>query len=162
MTEPRRRKHIRLPLEAYGVPGLVWHVTSNTHDRKPVFADPDWAEKIIESITFQCSRNGADLLTYCVMPDHVHLAIQINGTNLITILKRFKSWTGHLWKDRTGESPLWQESFYDHGVRRCENMDDLVRYVTENPVRTGLVEHWRDYPWTGGSLVAGGQRAPKS
>jgi hypothetical protein len=37
--------------------------------------------------------------------------------------------------------------------KRTENMDELVKYVVENPYRAGLVSDWQNYPWIGGSLL---------
>ena len=108
---------------------------------------------VIESLRFQCQKARADLLVYCVMPDHVHLVVTVGEGDLISILHDFKSYTGHIWKRRTGNRHLWQESFHDHGVRRSENMDELVKYVVENPQRAGLASDWSAYPWTGGTLI---------
>jgi putative transposase len=147
------RKRIRLDAESYAVPGTVWHVSTNTLDRIPAFRDQDMAAIVAESFRFQCTKANANLLLYCVMPDHVHVVVAIGQSNLISIMKNFKSYTGHIWKHRTGNKQLWQESFYDHGVRQSEKMDDLVKYVIENPQVEGLVADWRDYPWIGGTLI---------
>jgi predicted NAD/FAD-dependent oxidoreductase len=48
---------------------------------------------------------------------------------------------------------LWQRSFYDHGIRKIENMNELVNYLLQNPVRKHLVAQWSDYVWMGGSHV---------
>jgi REP element-mobilizing transposase RayT len=154
MNRPvRPRKRIRLDLATYAVPGLVWHVTVATRNRQPVLADPWIAETVIESIRFQCTKAKADLLIYCVMPEHVHLVIGIGEQgDLISILHDFKSYTTNQWRKRTSQDTFWQESFYDHGVRRSERMDDLIAYVAANPVDAGLISDWQDYPWIGGSL----------
>jgi REP element-mobilizing transposase RayT len=151
-TRPQR-KRIRLDLATYGASGTVWHVSTSTANRIPAFLDPDMAAIVIESLEFQCAKAKADLLLYCVMPDHVHLVVTIGERDLISILHDFKSYTGHVWKRRTGKTPLWQESFHDHGVRRSEKMDELVKYVVENPQRAGLVNDWTRYPWIGGTLI---------
>jgi len=153
MTGRPIRKRIRLDHAAYAIPGSVWHVSTNTVNRIPAFRDAEMAAIVVESISFQCAKGNADLLLYCVMSDHVHLVVSIGEQDLITILQRFKSYTGHVWMKRTGRKPLWQESFHDHGVRRTENMDELIKYVIENPQEAGLVSDWQDYPWIGGSLL---------
>ena len=150
------RKRIRLDLETYAVPGTVWHVSTTTVGRMPAFDNPEMAAIAAESLRFQCTKANADLLVYCVMPDHVHLVVTITERDLISILHDFKSYTGHVWKRRTGQKRLWQESFHDHGVRRSESMDDLVKYVVENPQEAGLVSDWREYPWIGGNLLDAG------
>jgi hypothetical protein len=34
-------------------------------------------------------------------------------------------------------------------LREDDNLRAIVRYVLENPVRSGLVRQAREYPWTG-------------
>jgi REP element-mobilizing transposase RayT len=112
------------------------------------------AEAVVDALQFQFAKASANLLVYCVMPDHMHAVIAIEETDLIAIMRDVKSWTTRIWTKRTGERRLWQESFHDHGVRRSENTEELVKYVTENPQRAGLVAHWQEYPWLGGTLLA--------
>ena len=141
-------------MPTYAVPGTVWHVSIGVDHRAPVLTDPDLADAIVESIEFQCTKTNSDLLLYCVMPDHLHLVIAIGeGGDLVAIVRDFKSYTTTFWRKRSGQSVLWQDSFYDHGVRKSERMDDLVAYVVENPVKAGIVQDWRDYQWIGGRLV---------
>jgi len=33
-------------------------------------------------------------------------------------------------------------------VRDGEELQRILRYVVNNPVKAGLVEHWRDWTWT--------------
>jgi putative transposase len=147
------QKRLRLDLNHYAVPGSVWHVSTPTLHRRPVFADPVMAAAVVDSVRFQCTKAGADLLLYCVMPDHLHVVVTINDIDLIAIMRDVKSWTTRMWRQRTGQKHLWQVSFHDHGVRRSERMDELVKYVVENPQKAGLVLDWRDYQWLGGVLV---------
>ncbi len=155
MTAPPR-KQIRLDPESYAVPGTVWHISISTSARLSAFRDPETIDAAVESLRFQCRKAKAGLLVYCVMPDQVHAVISIAELDLIAIVRDFKSYTTRLWKQRTGQVHLWQGSFHDHGVRRSERMDDLVRYVLENPVKAGLVTDWKDYEWSGGELVERG------
>ena len=59
---------------------------------------------------------------------------------------------------------FWQLSFWDHFLRGDERLELVIEYVLNNPVRSGLVARWRDYPFSG-SLVFdlgedGGGQAP--
>ena len=153
MVPMKLRTKIRLDPERYGDPGSVWHVSTTTLHRKPVLTDPEMAAVVVDAFRFQCAKAKADLLLYCIMPDHVQIVVTITDIDLISILRDVKSWTTHVWTKRTGQKHLWQESFHDHGVRRSERMDDLVAYVVANPVDAGLVADWRAYPWLGGTLL---------
>jgi REP element-mobilizing transposase RayT len=86
MNKPRFHKRIRLPSETYAVPGLVWHVTTTVLDRRPVFREPDMAHALVDALQFQCRKAGADLLLYCVMPDHVHALVAVEELDLISVI----------------------------------------------------------------------------
>ena len=153
MTNHQKRH--RLPLERYGDPGAVWHVTLNTNNRQPHLANPKNAELLLQTLTFSCSCRKADanLLLYCFMPDHAHLLIAIQRGDLIGLMRDVKSWTTRQWQGADKSARLWQPSFHDKGIRVTENLDALVRYITENPVRKGLTDDWTTWPWIGGSLI---------
>jgi hypothetical protein len=42
---------------------------------------------------------------------------------------------------------VWQEESFDHVLRSSEGLDAKVGYILQNPVRKGLVNDWREYPW---------------
>ena len=103
------------------------------------------------------------------MPDHLHFLVE--GISADSDLKKFvssyKQYTGYHYKKyvsqgfslaRTekpvaqGFSPakkeklrLWQPSYYDHILRRDEDILDVTRYIFNNPVRKGLVDHYSEY-----------------
>jgi len=142
-----------LPIDAYGVSGLVWHVTITTHNRAPLLRESATASLIMATLAFEVGRNSVDVLVYCIMPDHVHIVAATSEENLLDVIRRFKSWTTNQWQRGSGGSRMWQPSHYDHGIRLTEKMDDVIAYLINNPVRAGLVEQWSDWPWIGGSLL---------
>ena len=89
------------------------------------------------------------------MPDHVHLLL--TGTSPDSDLRRLIN----LWKQGTGyihqqvtRSRLWQGGYFDHVLRGEEDRTDVIRYLLANPIRAGLVDHLRDYPFWGSSLCS--------
>ncbi len=50
---------------------------------------------------------------------------------------------------------IWEESFYDHGIRNEESYLRQLNYVLHNPVRKGLVEEWQDWPFLFTELLKG-------
>jgi REP element-mobilizing transposase RayT len=113
-------------------------------------------------LRFQCAKSQSNLLLYCVMPDHLHAVIAIGESDLMSIVRDLKTWTTSQWQKQTGQERLWQLSFHDQGIRRVEHIDELTRYVTENPSDAGLVSEWWDYPWSGGSLLEEGHDETQS
>jgi REP element-mobilizing transposase RayT len=150
------RKRIRLPAPAYLEAGRVWHVTIGTASRGAVFADHVLARAVVGAIVERCAARGAGLPVYCLMPDHLHLLVQVGDTGLVEVVGDVKSRTTRVWWAHGGAGVVWQRSFYDRGIRTMTEFDETVRYIVENPVRAGLVEDWRAYPFVGGALVEEG------
>ena len=50
---------------------------------------------------------------------------------------------------QTKNPKLWQPSYYDHVLRKDEDILSVARYVVGNPVRKALVEHFLDYEFIG-------------
>jgi putative transposase len=46
------------------------------------------------------------------------------------------------------EAPIWQKRFWEHHIRDDEAFAACVRYCWINPVKHGLVEHPRDWPYS--------------
>ena len=50
---------------------------------------------------------------------------------------------------------LWQRGFYEHIIRKEENIADVAEYILNNPVRQGLVQDGEYYEWCELTPVAG-------
>jgi len=100
-----------------------------------------------------CYRGGKeyDLISYCIMPNHVHLVIHVerNDISLYKILQSLKRFTARECNKilrRSGS--FWQHESYDHVVRSQEELVRIVNYVIYNPVKAGLVNEWTSWKWT--------------
>ena len=87
------------------------------------------------------------------MPDHGHLLIEgkLEESDLWQSIVNFKRKSGY-WLTRNHPSEEWQKDFYDHILRKDEDLMKQVRYILGNPVRRGLVEDWKTYPYKGSTL----------
>jgi REP-associated tyrosine transposase len=89
------------------------------------------------------------LLSWCVMPNHVHVMIETRGGfPLPEILHSWKSFTGNRANQllqRRGE--FWQREYLDRYIRNAEHYAQAVAYIEENPVKAGLARVKTDWPW---------------
>ena len=146
----------RLPLEAYEVEGTTWHVTTRVDQRiGSPFRDEAVGRFILQRWTDGCQRADSVPHLVCLMPDHLHMIVEVRSIGLIELMRRLKSYSTAIWRARTGQSVLWQQSFYDHGLREQRDFEAAVTYILSNPVQSGLVERWEQYPLFAGELVAG-------
>ena len=127
----------------------AYFLTICCYDNGNYFINKNTVFNILNSLNNISSEMDFSIIAYCFMPDHLHILTSGNERiNLIKFVKQFKQITGYNFKKATGRR-LWQKSFYDHVVRKDENLNSIVEYIFNNPVRKGLVEDYDDYPFLG-------------
>jgi putative transposase len=150
-----RRQRNRLPLDVYRG-GITCFVTTSVFGGWPAFAREEAVTGCLSVLRACCEKRGVELYAYCFMPDHVHLLLLgIDRADVIAFVRDFKQRSGfacnRLFRRR---GVFWQKSYYDHVLRGDEEIESVAKYIWGNPVRAGLVDEVRNYPFSG-SLVFG-------
>jgi REP element-mobilizing transposase RayT len=145
-------------LDRIWVDSPIYFVTTCTHHRRAVLAQPDIAEILIDEWTAAHDRHGWAVGRYVIMPDHVHFfcRAEYESKTLSEFTRAWKSWSSRRVHDilrprstTSATTPLWQREFFDHMLRSSENYTEKWNYVVENPVRAGLVTRADDWPCAG-------------
>jgi REP element-mobilizing transposase RayT len=107
------------------------------------------------------------LLAWGIMPNHVHVLIEIWNVPLNEILKSWKSYTSKqalkILRGGDGSSPefaleqhgdepspphtFWEEDYFDRYLRDDDHYRRVVHYIENNPNKAGLVKAPEDWPW---------------
>lgn len=119
----------------------IYHITSCTLERKPIFENLYAARTLIRTLRAESNYSNSITLAFVVMPDHFHWLMQLGDADLSKIVGRVKSLVAR----RVGKT-IWQSGYYDHAVRKEEDLRVIARYIITNPVRAGLVDNIDQYP----------------
>ena len=89
-----------------------------------------------------------DSLAWVLMPDHLHWLIQLGeGKRLADVVRLFKGDSARdLNRYLHRQGSIWQRGYYDHALRREEDIKQVARYLVANPLRANLVQHIEEYP----------------
>ena len=137
----------RLRAGRYAEPNRIYLLTTNTLDRKPIFADFTLCRMAGHQFRRAQNVGLAKSLAWVVMPDHFHWLIELENCSLRRLMRETKSLIARDVNECSGRSgPLWQQGFHDRALRREEDLVKMARYVVANPLRAGLVEKLGDYP----------------
>ncbi len=102
------------------------------------------------------ARFGHRIHAFCLMTNHVHLAIQVDTIPLSKIMQnlsfRYTRWFNRR-EQRIGH--LFQGRYRAVLVERDSYLLELVRYIHLNPLRAGMVQDVVDYAWSGHRAYAG-------
>jgi len=117
--------------------------------------------KMTERALLHFHNNRYELLAWCVMPNHVHVLVNVRMTPLGKILQSWKRFTATraepiLLERRSptrlvpvdviepGRRPAfrlqWQRECWDTFMRDSEQERKAVRYIENNPVKAGLCQ----------------------
>jgi putative DNA methylase len=89
------------------------------------------------------------LHAWVVMPNHVHVLIEIWQVPLGEILKAWKSFTSKMAnKLLRREGSFWEDDYFDRYIRDEDHFRRVLRYIENNPVKAGLVAAAADWPWS--------------
>jgi REP-associated tyrosine transposase len=128
----------------------IYFVTLVAYARKSLFANPDMHTAFV-GFANRASDYGVGVGRYVLMPDHIHLFVGF-APDSIALSKWIKSLKNALSKHvnlRGRPSPHWQKGFFDHVLRSDESYDRKWEYVSQNPVRAGLVSDSSDWQFRG-------------
>jgi putative transposase len=122
-------------------------------------ADPQLAKTVVDAM-YHFAGVRYTLLAYVVMPSHLHWLFlplspwiqQFDDANrtprekIMYSLKRFTANACNRLLNRRGT--FWQAESYDHWVRSHQEMERIIYYIEDNPVKAGLVQNPEDWPFS--------------
>ena len=128
----------------------VYHIITRGNQKQTVFREQRDYTEYLSRLEFYKKKYAFKLYSFCLMPNHVHLIIEVDvnsklnkimrGLNLsYTLYFNFKYKTvGHLWQDRF-KSKIIEKDAYLLGC---------INYIDANPLRAGLTSNIEEYAWS--------------
>jgi len=105
------------------------------------------------------SRFGFRIHAFCLMNNHVHIAIQPGKTALPKIMQNIAfRYTRQINKQKKRIGHLFQGRYKAILVDENNYLLELVRYIHLNPVRAGVAKNAVDWRWSGHNAYLGKER----
>ena len=141
--------------------GALYHVMVRGNGGQNIFADDDDRCRFYLFLQEGVEKFGHRIHAFCLMNNHVHLAIQVGDKPLARIMQnlcfRYTQWVNSKQK-KVGH--LFQGRYKAIVVDADAYLVELVRYIHLNPVRAKLVKIPEDYPWSGHRAYMGHEKLP--
>ncbi len=147
--KPIRQRPHRLPLESYrGEVTIAFTICVSKNN--PLFLEDHVVKMFKDILRKAVNKHDCQVIIYCFMPDHLHIILQGLSPNadVWKAIVDFKQRSGY-WLRRNKNKFSWQKGFFDHVIRKREDLGAQIRYIAQNPIRKGIVKHWDEYPYTG-------------
>lgn len=147
-----QERHHRLPDEIYrGIQTVAF--TLCIKGRSEYFTSSEQCIVFVDILLGSAKKFNCEIVVYLFMPDHCHFILEgiDENANALSAIKAFKQKSGY-WLSQHEPEVKWQKDFYDHIIRKEENLRKQFDYILTNPVRKGLVNNWKDYPLKGSTI----------
>lgn len=128
----------------------VYHILFRGVNQQNIFEEKQDYIKLLETIENVKKDMHFELYAYCFMSNHAHLVIkEAKNKDISLIMKRiltkYARWynikykrSGALIANRYKSVPVEVDEYFLH----------LIRYVHQNPLKAGIVENIKDYPYS--------------
>ena len=142
-------------------PGALYHVTLRGNAGQTIFFNDRDRTRFYLLLQEGTERFRHRIHAFCLMSNHVHLAIQVADLPLSRIIQnlsfRYTKWVN--WRQsRSGH--LFQGRYKAVLVDADAYLLELTRYIHLNPVRAGLVKEAEEHPWSGHRAYLGLEAIP--
>jgi putative transposase len=129
--------------------GVAHHLTQRGVGRQQVFQEPRDCEVYLALVRSQAQRFQADLLGYCLMPNHVHWVVVPQQAE--SLARAFGEahgrYAAYANAKVTRSGHFWQNRFFSCALDRA-HLWAAMRYVERNPVRAGMVGEASEFRWS--------------
>jgi REP element-mobilizing transposase RayT len=132
----------------------VYHIMLRGINQQNIFEEDSDFKIFLKCIAESKKLSGFKLYAYCLMSNHVHLLIEEGDEPLGIAFRRIGAryvfrynWkyerNGHLFQDRYRSEPVENDSY----------LMNVLRYIYQNPVKSGVCDRIGDYPWSSYQLL---------
>ena len=113
--------------------------------------------RYLEKLSFYCQDKSVDLLSYCLLGNHVHLLVETPQGNLSKMMQAFQtSYTVSFNKRYRRSGHVFEQRYKALLVDKDNYLLQVSRSIHLNPVSARIVTRPQDYRWSSyGSYLKG-------
>jgi putative transposase len=111
--------------------------------RRPAIAE------LVEEILLATDGRDYQMKAWVVMPNHVHLVVEIWSVPLASLVGAWKGKSARLANSLLGRSgKFWREDYFDTVIRDEPHLRKAIRYTEQNPVKAFLTLTATEWRWS--------------
>ncbi|QHS23308.1 transposase [Virgibacillus sp. MSP4-1] len=130
-------------------PGEIYHITARGNHKEKIFLDTRDYRKYLTYLTDAQKNYPYRLHAYCLMPNHVHLLMEMSEVPLSQVIKNIHTRYAMYFNfkyDKVGH--LFQDRFKSKIVHSSDYLLKVSSYIHLNPSKAGLLTKAENYPWS--------------
>lgn len=145
IDQPRQKE---LRKARYSSVNNYYFITIVTRNRIRIFNNEITANIVINTLNWLEQNKRINLESFVIMPDHVHFVAQLKDSTLSKLIHSLKSYSANeINKSIKRKGPVWDRGYFERGIRNEKSLIEIIKYCLHNPIRKGMVEDFKDYPF---------------
>jgi len=137
----------------------IYHAMARGNQKQLTFINEEDFVKYLDILKHYKRKYKFKLYGYCLMPNHVHLMLEVeHGPDLGKIMQglnqTYTIWFNHKYK-KVGH--LWQGRYKSKVVQKDGYLWDCIEYMETNPIRANISKSPFEYYWSSWKMRLGYQ-----
>jgi putative transposase len=132
------------------IENACYHIITRGNQKQSVFLEPQDYEKYLYLLTKYKRRYKFKLYCFCLMPNHVHLIIEVQDPFKLNKIMKSLNLTYTLYYNSKYKKVghLWQDRFKSKIIEKDAYLLECINYIEANPLRAFLVSDISSYRWS--------------
>lgn len=137
--------------------GADYHVISIINNKEPLLSEPA-IKDLYQVVLTECLKKYKFLIIqFSIMNNHIHLIIRPLKESLSKIMQWINSVFAMRFNKLTGRcGHVWKCRFWSSIIEKIEQFKKVYDYISNNPVKAGIVSEPKDYPYCGDYHISKG------
>lgn len=127
----------------------IYHIMLRGANRQTIFHDDEDNLKFLEILSRFKEKSELGVYGWCLMGNHVHLLLREGNEEISASMKRIGicyAWFYNCKYKTNGH--LFQDRFRSEEVENDEYLMAVIRYIHQNPVKSGIVKRADEWKWS--------------
>lgn len=134
----------------------VYHIMVRGNNKEEIFFNDDDRVRYLETLKRYQEKFQFHIYAYCLMTNHIHLAIYCNGQDISKIMHGINlSYTQYINRTYGRCGHLLQDRFRSKIIDSDNYIIRATSYIHYNPVKAGMCQKPSEYKWSSYNIYFG-------
>ncbi|MFH1269682.1 MAG: transposase [Candidatus Omnitrophota bacterium] len=132
------------------ISNACYHIIQRGNQKQKIFLEEADFRKYLEILFHYKRKYHFKLYAYCLMPNHIHLILEVKKESDLSKIMQGIDLTYTLWFNKKYKKVghLWQGRFKNMIIQKDGYLLDCLNYIEYNPLRANLASSPLEYEWS--------------
>ncbi len=130
--------------------GKCFHLMSQGINKEKIFLDNMWKEKYKELLKKYSLEYKINIISYCIMNNHVHLLVYVDDVNnLSKFMHRINTiYASYYNRENNRVGYVFRNRYQVQTIKDEMHLKTCIVYIHNNPVKAGIVRKCNEYNYS--------------